>query len=69
MVGVLQFDFRQWKWCFLFTESRPAQGHDRLRTQWVPMALPLGIKHQEREADKSPPSNAEEKIEIHDVLM
>jgi hypothetical protein len=29
--------------------------------QWVPVALSLGIKRQEREADHSPPSSAEVK--------
>jgi hypothetical protein len=28
--------------------------------QWVSVALPLGVKHQEREADQSPPPSAED---------
>jgi len=38
---------------------RPALGHTQLPSQWVPDALYLGVKWPGREAENSPPSNAE----------
>jgi hypothetical protein len=47
---------------FLFTTaSRTALGPTQPPIQWVPGALPLGVKRLGREADHSPPSNAEVK--------
>jgi hypothetical protein len=47
---------------FLFTTaSTRALGPTQLPIQWVPGALPLGIKRPRREADHSPPSRAEVK--------
>jgi hypothetical protein len=52
--------FNSWQWqeIFIFsTEFRPALG----ATQWVLGAPSLGVKRPDREADDSPPSNAEVK--------
>jgi hypothetical protein len=47
---------------FLFiTASRIALGPTQPPIQWVPGALPLGVKRPGREADHSPPSSAEVK--------
>jgi hypothetical protein len=47
---------------FLFTTaSRPALGHTQPPIQWVSEVLSLGVKRPGREADHSPPSNAEVK--------
>jgi hypothetical protein len=47
---------------FLFTTaSRTALGPIQPPIQWVPVALSLGVKRLEREADHSPPSSAEVK--------
>jgi hypothetical protein len=47
---------------FLFsTLSRPALGSTQPPNQWVPGALPPGIKLPGREADHSPPASAEVK--------
>jgi hypothetical protein len=47
---------------FLFTTaSRPALRPTQSPIQWVPGALSLGVKRPRREADHSPPSNAEVK--------
>jgi hypothetical protein len=45
----------------LTTASRPALGPTQLPIQWVPGALPLGIKLLGRQTDHSPPSSAEVK--------
>jgi hypothetical protein len=45
------------------TASRPALGPTQPPTQWVQGAVSLGVKRLEREADHSPPSNAEVKNE------
>jgi hypothetical protein len=53
---------RQGLGIFLFdTVSRPALGPTQSSIQWVPGELSLGVKRPEREADHSPPSNAEVK--------
>jgi hypothetical protein len=45
---------------FLYTtESRTALGLTQSPIQWVPGALSLRVKQQEREADYSPPPSAE----------
>jgi hypothetical protein len=46
-----------------FLPSRPELlwGPPNLLFQWVPVALSLDIERPEREADHSPPSNAEVK--------
>jgi hypothetical protein len=54
------FDSWQCK-IFLSTASRPALGVTQPPIQWVPGALPPGVKRQRREADQSPPSSAEVK--------
>jgi hypothetical protein len=65
---------------FLFTTAfRTALGPTQLPIQWVPGALPLGVKRPGREADHSPPSSAEVKecvelylhspIRIHGVVL
>jgi hypothetical protein len=41
--------------------SRPALGPTQVLIQWVPEALSLGVKSQGREADHSPPTNADVK--------
>jgi hypothetical protein len=47
---------------FLFTTmSRTALGPSQHPMQWVPGDLSLGLKRPGREADRSPPSNAEVK--------
>jgi hypothetical protein len=48
---------------FLYsTASRPALGPTQPPPmQWVPVALPPGVKRQGREADHSPPASAEVK--------
>jgi hypothetical protein len=47
---------------FLFsTSSRPVQGPTQPPIQWVPGSLFPGVKRPEREADQSPPANAEVK--------
>jgi hypothetical protein len=43
------------------TASRTSLGPTQPPIQWVPGALSLGVKRQEREADHSPPSSAEVK--------
>jgi hypothetical protein len=47
--------------------NRTALGPTQPPTQWVPGALPLGVKSPGREADHSPPSNGEvkERMELH----
>jgi hypothetical protein len=56
---VLGFDFRRVLGTFLFTTaSRTALGSTQPPIQWVPVALSLGVKRPEREADNSPPSSA-----------
>jgi hypothetical protein len=47
---------------FLFsTASRPVLGPTQPPIQWVPGAVPPGVKRQGREADRSPPTSAEVK--------
>jgi hypothetical protein len=47
---------------FLFTTaSRTALGPTQPPIQWIPWTLSLGVKRLGREADHSPPSNAEVK--------
>jgi hypothetical protein len=46
---------------FLFSTSRPVLGPTQPPIQWVPGALSPGVKQPEREADHSPPTNAEVK--------
>jgi hypothetical protein len=46
---------------FFTTASRTALGTTQPPIQWVPGALSLGVKRPGREADHSPPSNAEVK--------
>jgi hypothetical protein len=47
---------------FLFsTLSRPALGLTQAPSQWVPGTLPPGVERPGREADHSPPTNAEVK--------
>jgi hypothetical protein len=56
------FESRQPLGIFLLTTvSRPALAPTQPPIQWVPGALSLGIKWSGREADHSPPSNAEVK--------
>jgi hypothetical protein len=43
------------------TPSTPALGSTQRPIQWVPGALSLGIKREEREADQSLPASAEVK--------
>jgi hypothetical protein len=59
---VLGFDSRRGLGIFLFaTASGTALGPTQPPLQWIPGALSLGIKGPGREADHSPPSNAEVK--------
>jgi hypothetical protein len=44
-----------------YTSSRPALGPTQSPIQWVPGALSPGVKRPGREADRSPPANAEVK--------
>jgi hypothetical protein len=47
---------------FLYsTSSRPALGPTQPPIKWVPEALYQGVKRPGREADRSPPTNAEVK--------
>jgi hypothetical protein len=41
--------------------SIPALGPTELTIQWIPRVLTQGLKRQEREADHSPPTNADVK--------
>jgi hypothetical protein len=60
--GVLEFDSRLGSRIFLFTTaSITALETTQPPIQWVPGALSLGVKRPGREADHSPPSNAEVK--------
>jgi hypothetical protein len=59
--GRPEFDSRQCTIFFSSTVSRPALGPTQPPIQWVPGALSPGLKWQEREADRSLPSNAEVK--------
>jgi hypothetical protein len=43
------------------TSSRPTRGSTQPPIQWAPAAVSLGVNRQGREADHSPPSNAEVK--------
>jgi hypothetical protein len=62
MIGFLGFDSRRGLGIFLFTaESRTALGPTQPPIEWVPGALSLGVERRGREADHSPPSNAEVK--------
>jgi hypothetical protein len=54
------FDSRQGLRIFFFTaESGPALGPTQPALQWAPRDLSLGVKRPKREADNSPPSNAD----------
>jgi len=44
---------------FLVTLSRPTLGPNQPPTQWVPRTLTPWVKWPGREADHSPPSNAD----------
>jgi hypothetical protein len=58
------FESRQGLGIFFFTTaSRPDLGPTQLPIQWVPRALSRELKKLGREADHSPPSNAEFKNE------
>jgi hypothetical protein len=58
---VLGFDSRQGLEIFRFTTaSRPALWPTQPPIQWVPGAISLGVKWPVREADRSPPSSAED---------
>jgi hypothetical protein len=47
---------------FLFsTSSRPALGSTQPPIEWILVALSPGVKRQERDADRSPPTSAEVK--------
>jgi hypothetical protein len=59
MIGVLGFDFRRGLEILFTTASRTALKPTQPPIHWVPGALSLGVKRPEREADHSPPSNAE----------
>jgi hypothetical protein len=53
---------RQGLGIFLFTTvSRPPLRPTQPHVQWVPWAIPLGVKRPERETDHSSPSSAEVK--------
>jgi hypothetical protein len=59
-IGFLGFDSRRGLGIFSFTTvSRTALGPTHPPIQWIPGALPLGVKRPGREADHSPPSRAE----------
>jgi hypothetical protein len=61
-IGVLGFDSRRGLGIFLFTTaSRTALGPTQPFIQWVPDALPLGVKRFGREANHSPPSSSDVK--------
>jgi hypothetical protein len=61
-IGVLGFDFWWGLGIFLFTTaSRTALGPTQPPIEWVAGALSLGVEQLGREADHSPPSNAEVK--------
>jgi hypothetical protein len=61
-IGVLGFDSPRRLGIFLFpSASRTALGPTQPPIQWVPGALSLRVKWPGREADHSPPSNAEVK--------
>jgi hypothetical protein len=62
-IEVLGLDSRRGQGIFLFTTaSRTALELSQPRIQWVPGDLSLGVKRPGREADHSPPSNAEIKM-------
>jgi hypothetical protein len=61
-IGVLEFHSRRRLGIPVFsTASGTALGSTQPPIQWVPGALSLGVKRPGREADHSPPSNAEVK--------
>jgi hypothetical protein len=60
-IGVLGFDSRRQLGIFLFAASRTTLGPTQPPIQWVLGVLSLGVKRPGREADHSPPSNAEVK--------
>jgi hypothetical protein len=53
------YESRQGLEIFLITASRPALESTQAPIQWVPGALPLGLKRPERDADYLPPSTVE----------
>jgi hypothetical protein len=78
--GRSRFDSRQGLEIFLSaTASRPAQGPTQPPIQWVLIAISLGVKWPDREADHSPPSSAEVKnawsytstppVSLHGVVL
>jgi hypothetical protein len=75
-----EFESRQGLGIFLLTTaSTSALGPTQPPIQWLPAVLSLGIKRPGREADHSPPSNAEVKecvelylhspIPLHGVVL
>jgi hypothetical protein len=61
MIGVLGFDSRRGLAIFPFTTTSRTVGLTQPPIKWVPGALSLGVKRPRREADHSPPSNAQVK--------
>jgi len=55
------FPSRSWEIFFFATMSTLALGPIQLPIQWVPLALPLGVKRPGHEADHSPTSSTEVK--------
>jgi hypothetical protein len=58
--GQLGFDLQQGQEICLFAiAARPAVVLTQPPVQWLPWALPTGVKRQGREGDHSPPTSAE----------
>jgi hypothetical protein len=69
-----EFESRQGQEFYFFMSSRPALGPTQPPIQWVPGALSPGVKRPGREADHSPPTNAEVKkmwfyISLHGIVL
>jgi hypothetical protein len=60
-IKVLGFDSRWGLEIFLFVTESTVLGPTQPPIQWVPGALSLGVKRPGREANHSPPSDAEVK--------